>query len=43
MLRRNWKTHMTDAESRRGLVFFLLYFFLLPYLNAFACSSFGIS
>lgn len=26
---------MTDAESRRGLVFFLLYFFLFPYLNAF--------
>lgn len=36
MFRRSWKTHMTDAESRRGLVFFLLYFFLLPYLNAFA-------
>lgn len=36
MLRRSWNTHMTDAESRRGLVFFLLYFFLLPYLNAFA-------
>lgn len=27
---------MTDAESRRGMVFFLLYFFLFPYLNAFA-------
>lgn len=26
---------MTDAESRRGMVFFLLYFFLFPYLNAF--------
>ena len=25
---------MTDAESRRGLVFFLLYFFLFPYGNA---------
>lgn len=36
MLRRSWNTHMTDAESRRGLVFFLLYFFLFPYLNAFA-------
>lgn len=36
MFRRSWKTHMTDAESRRGLVFFLLYFFLFPYLNAFA-------
>lgn len=35
MFRRSWKTHMTDAESRRGLVFFLLYFFLFPYLNAF--------
>lgn len=36
MLRRNWKTHMTDSESRRGMVFFLLYFFLFPYLNSFA-------
>ena len=25
---------MTDAETRRGLVFFLLYFFLFPYGNA---------
>lgn len=36
MFCRSWKTHMTDAESRRGLAFFLLYFFLFPYLNAFA-------
>lgn len=34
MFRRSWRTHMTDAEARRGLAFFLLYFFLLPYVNA---------
>lgn len=27
---------MTDAEARRGMVFFLLYFFLFPYVNAWA-------
>lgn len=35
MFRRSWRSPMTDAESRRGMVFFLLYFFLFPYLNAF--------
>lgn len=34
MFRRAWKTPMTDAESRRGVVFFLLYLLLFPYLNA---------
>lgn len=34
MFRRTWKSPMTDTESRRGLVFFLLYLFVFPYLNA---------
>lgn len=34
MLRRNWKTEMTDSERRRGLVFFLLYLLVFPRVNA---------
>ena len=34
MLRRNWKTEMTDSERRRGLVFFLLYLLVFPRANA---------
>lgn len=33
MLRRNWKTKMTDSEQQRGLVFFLLYLLVFPRLN----------
>ncbi len=36
MFRRTWRSKMTDTESRLGLVFFLLYLFLFPYLNAWA-------
>lgn len=35
MLRRSWKTEMTDGERGRGLVFFLLYLLVFPRMNAF--------
>lgn len=34
MFVRTWKTEMTKTETRLGVVFFLLYFFAFPYLNA---------
>ena len=34
MFRRAWKTEMTASETRRGLVFFLLFLLLFPRLNA---------
>lgn len=34
MLSRNWKTQMTKTETRLGVVFFLLYLFAFPRLNA---------
>lgn len=36
MFRRSWKTHMTRSEMQRGWVFFFLYLFLFPRLNAWA-------
>ena len=34
MFRRSWRTKMTASEAQRGLVFFLLYLFVFPRLNA---------
>ena len=34
MLRRSWKTEMTDGERGRGVVFFLLYLLVFPRMNA---------
>lgn len=36
MFRRTWRSHMTDSERRRGLVFLLLYLFIFPRVSAWA-------
>ena len=36
MTQRSWRPQMTASERRRGWVFFALYLFVFPYLNAWA-------